>query len=927
MKDETKKTVLNELVNDEIIEIILFTYSISLIDVRVEFVKFFQLISLPIYREIISSYLDRIILFLKEAAMPSFIKIKAKALEIECPLRERSIGITKKTNSKKSFDLKKLNNTKSIMISPEKANEESNSEIQTNMNSYKRNNISAMGIIYETKEALTIITERSELNDTPKTVESERKKKLSLQYDQKSFEQIQREKEEELKKNIAGVAVEKEISVESPINKTPLSKHRSTKDKSLPKRINEHMNSLEFDKDDDKDNNFEEPLIKLNYFENSNTKADAFKSRLHKKSISGFSSTRSRKGFQNIFSPDKIIAIDTDDINKLYKYGGEKHEKNISGAEEKEMFEKSVRDLAKHCIEFMFDEAVCEEMKKGEDEITNMEENKIKNNPCINNITTVISKRSSNLLDNQNNSDSKLLAQPKSVRGLTKINFTGFNINKNVQEEHAKEETVKEEIVKEEAVKEDVEKKEEGKLDIIENYVIVDKPKDIKNEFYEDIQMESLEKYFNPISYKPLVDNFYKSLIDWLINKSKKSSVFDETDTIINPFVLDIIIRICTISDSNFLLKCLEDIYILLLNTKDNSNSIFKNSLFYPFLIETTYKFFLISNESKQTNSSAISIYILGKKIHTDLIISSIGKDDKFKTDPINKFHFLLSWGIYFKNLYNSQKSNFEINDFIKSLIMELINSFKQKLKTFSPSLSFPFWENYAALSILIYEYMVFYNLDKNLKDGSMFAIWSEETIVVPAGILSGLNLQHDKTQENVEKAEKPKEVVMSINDIWSDYKIFEANYSVFSQIFNKKMFSDDKYSISKFEKIVQDTIFNKKQKDLFTDNIKLLFYSFRPNDNIKYNNIFVKCISNSFAVIISILQEEKDIKYWIEEYEKFLIFLIVATTNMNEKEEVFYQKVHDITLDIICFGLSYLIDEYFYNTIKQAISKSKILI
>ncbi len=218
MKDETKKTVLNELVNDEIIEIILFTYSISLIDVRVEFVKFFQLISLPIYREIISSYLDRIILFLKEAAMPSFIKIKAKALEIECPLRERSIGITKKTNSKKSFDLKKLNNTKSIMISPEKANEESNSEIQTNMNSYKRNNISAMGIIYETKEALTIITERSELNDTPKTVESERKKKLSLQYDQKSFEQIQREKEEELKKNIAGVAVEKEISVESPIN-------------------------------------------------------------------------------------------------------------------------------------------------------------------------------------------------------------------------------------------------------------------------------------------------------------------------------------------------------------------------------------------------------------------------------------------------------------------------------------------------------------------------------------------------------------------------------------------------------------------------------------------------------------------------------------------------------------------------------------
>ena len=74
-------------------------------------------------------------------------------------------------------------------------------------------------------------------------------------------------------------------------------------------------------------------------------------------------------------------------------------------------------------------------------------------------------------------------------------------------------------------------------------------------------------------------------------------------------------------------------------------------------------------------------------------------------------------------------------------------------------------------------------------------------------------------------------------------------------------------------------------------------------------------------------LQDEKEIKHWLEEYEKFLIFMIIASSNMSEKDDNnhFYLKVQEISLDIICFGLSFLIDEYFSNNIKTSITKSKL--
>ena len=892
IEPDLRKIVINELISKDFIEVILFAYSISLLDVRVEIIKFFYWITSPIFKDtLVFGKIEKILMFLKDSPLPNNIKVKANVFDIEIPLRERSSGITKKTGSNKLIYAKTktcLGFNKDKISDFEKV--DNIQEIKGSGVGLRRN--PTMEVIQETKESLPIITERSELNDTQQ-ISNDFEKRISdivtVESELKKYNQMNIMKDEDSKSNKERILQEIErrevdltLNMEDKASRMYMedSKTNKVETSSNQKKIiaingiNDYSKALEI-----KDTKDENEGLKL-------SKIELSKPKLVKKSISGFTNARMNRinNLDKEFSPDRqiIINIDTDDINQLYKYGGEKHQKNISIMEENLIIEKNISDLAKHCVDYLIGKKSCCECNEL------LEENKI-DIETVNNINDELKKKNDEAEKNEK-------FRPKSVRGQEKISFSGLKNTGSVLENINQFD------------------KNGSACDNLE----LDKKK-IKIEEYDCNNLENLEKYLNQINYKINLEKLYSSLIDWLIYKSRKSIGFDETDSIINPYVLDVIIKICIKSDYNFVLKCLEDLYILLLNTKENSSIITKNCLLYPFLIETAYKFFQITNETNeknQINSLAISILIICKKIHTDLILNSIVRDEKLKTDPINKLHFLLSWGIFFKNLYSNRKKNIDINNFIKNLFIELISNFKQKLKPFSPSLSFSIWENYIAFSILIYEFMIFYGLNFNF----IFSICDDETIVVPKFILTGLNLQLDMNKEQ-------KSGTMLINQIWSDFKIFESNYSIISSIFGKKFFNDDKYSTLKFEKIIDDIIFNKKKKDIFIENIKLLFYSFKPNDNTNYNVSFVKTISNTFTILITMLQDEKEIKHWLEEYEKFLIFMIIASSNMSEKDDNnhFYLKVQEISLDIICFGLSFLIDEYFSNNTKTSITKSKL--
>ena len=97
-----------KLINDEMIDKVLFSYSLSLLDVRIDIIKLFQLISCPSFKDTLgTSNIKKIHIFLKENLLPTNIKIKSKELEIECPGRERSNGVVMKSDNNRFFRPKK----------------------------------------------------------------------------------------------------------------------------------------------------------------------------------------------------------------------------------------------------------------------------------------------------------------------------------------------------------------------------------------------------------------------------------------------------------------------------------------------------------------------------------------------------------------------------------------------------------------------------------------------------------------------------------------------------------------------------------------------------------------------------------------------------------------------------------------------------
>ena len=139
----------------------------------------------------------------------------------------------------------------------------------------------------------------------------------------------------------------------------------------------------------------------------SGEEADIIKPLKLKKAITGYAG---RNNKLSSISPDKErkINLNMDDINRLYKFGGEKGEKNITEEESFKELETKVKTLAKHCVDFILEEG---------------------NKSCIddNNLANEIDETKpdgGSIIKKQ-----QQFLQPRSVRGNQKINYKNFDMN------------------------------------------------------------------------------------------------------------------------------------------------------------------------------------------------------------------------------------------------------------------------------------------------------------------------------------------------------------------------------------------------------------------------------------------------------------------------------------------------------------------
>ena len=69
-------------------------------------------------------------------------------------------------------------------------------------------------------------------------------------------------------------------------------------------------------------------------------------------------------------------------------------------------------------------------------------------------------------------------------------------------------------------------------------------------------------------------------------------------------------------------------------------------------------------------------------------------------------------------------------------------------------------------------------------------------------------------------------------------------------------------------------------------------------------------------------MQEESDIKKWLNEYENYLSFLIIASVNISMNNVEYYNYVQEQCVEIVVFGLCFLLDEYFNTRLNSVLMK-----
>jgi hypothetical protein len=648
-----------------------------------------------------------------------------------------------------------------------------------------------------------------------------------------------------------------------------------------------------------------------------NTKSISVEYEIRKEEVARFPVKKNTGGFSNLrirnsnTSENRSINIDTEDINKLFHHGGEGKDPT-NNEEEAKHLELRIRQLAKHCVDFMNGlETDCEVFKLSE------------------------------ITSNLRISDPK--TQPKSVKGHKKINFKLSDVEDIIEEEpenfspfkkSARRSTIGSDLdkIQLEAVKQKLTFDHEGsylnnnpegmatietpKLGNFEDIISIPNSSTVSRNNtvvaqYNKKELENINKHFNKEKYNGYLDILYSYLFDWLLNKKKvhrysvkNSNLFiDDSDLIQNPQVIDIIIKLSYNTDNIYVQKLMQDL-LLLVNNRQNSLLLYKNSNFYGWLIDTAFKFYKLKNNDQNVNI-ALSIYELSNKIHTELLLANITEKQELLS---TKLEYLLGWGINQKNINKSidnnqtRKINTEVNEFISNLLKDLQNNFKSRISNCSPSINYTPLENFLCFVIISYEFMTFYNIESVLKsNNASFIEMCSDNIIVPRCIFSGLNLDHNPVEEEGK--------VIKINNLWTDYRMFEGIYNFFAKLWGKDVFkypSTISNVIQKYETLLEDYIKNKKKRDIFIEDLKILNYKIQGRDIP-----LVKVFLNLFTITISLLQEESEIKHWVGEFERFLVFIIIASSNITNGH-LDYTSIQEVVAEVVTFALCFLLDEYF---------------
>ena len=468
----------------------------------------------------------------------------------------------------------------------------------------------------------------------------------------------------------------------------------------------------------------------------------------------------------------------------------------------------------------------------------------------------------------------------------------------------------------------------ENKINYISKSLVIYPKEETKNEneIYEDVEIKEKENINEKVTNKEEENNKIENLDETDENAEKEIIIKDELyeqykNKLFDKYFLWSLgqgieknLNIDKISgDKIEYLSILEIIFVL----NDEINDIDLTLKFFELmkkLISLDFNCFIIlTNQKIYANFLNLTFKFLNSNNNIEQKISKIGKEiiisifqnsfNYIEKNNLNKFpcyeiRTMFLWGeeIIKKNLNYNNVLEF-INSILGVLLIQL-DKLKDKINfRIKEDINSNFYlKNYFIFNTQIfgftYHLQDFYNNyeEINLKKNIM------------EKYISSMQLDYSKNR---------------IQEIWQNFSLFNDLYKKLNYIWQKenifkkfKLTNQKGNKLLKYENILEKLILDKNNKNVYFN--ELLFLTFEENTIKEYEIIpLIRIITISLICIISILAKignnENELRYWLKELKKFILFLIISSTNLTrinqlEKYNNIQNKIIGPLIVSICF-------------------------
>ena len=462
----------------------------------------------------------------------------------------------------------------------------------------------------------------------------------------------------------------------------------------------------------------------------------------------------------------------------------------------------------------------------------------------------------------------------------------------------------------------------------------------IENSYFEENNEINGILIFKENLLKDYKDKLFNILYLWAFGFNLENDInkidFEKSE-IKNLSIMKILfIYIKELNNTNYTMKFLEK-FQLFISTPQNSYNIFLNKKLYSELLDLSFNYY-----NKEDNQLS-ECFNKSKSIILDIFINSIlylEKNDVGNICSDIDIDIIFNWG---HEVYERIKDKNKLLDFLNQFLLESLSflkiNFEPKMKinlkdiNFKPKTNF-YIRNYFIFNTYLFEFCFLfkYELEKNSNvynpDESSKKLDSELKKYI-----SSMRINNSKNKIGQKWVDLPLMV-----DIYQKFNYF---WGVTSSL-QKKFKSQEKGDkVSKYEAIIENTILDINTKNLFLKELELLCFEENIEEIQKkekekkegqFNIIIapINIITISFMCILSEIENEKDLNYWLKELKYFMRFLIMSSSNLiqNNQIELFNsikEKIICVISTIICF-LNDLVNKFKENNSPFKEKSEKIL-